>query len=358
MQSSNILERVDNFFRAITPSDKICIIHDTDPDGIFSAVIVSKALERLGKTVTLRLPTDKEEYGITKRMLAEIKKNQITKLITCDFSPEQNMATLRRAEKLCEILIIDHHKIYVGINSEKIVLFKPQYFACQDPQKYCTAKLAYDSLSRVVEISDLDWMAASASISDIATEPWNYWLRDVFRKYKKPLTTNLFQSALGKIAQLVSSMDVYDPALSKKAFETFMRVKSFSEFNSSKIIKYKKAIDKELAKHKKLFKSKKEEFGELWVYKLKSRYRIHSVLSTLLGLQYPTKTIVIINNTKPMISISARRGDGKKPVNILLERAILQFKKANAGGHVTAAGAGFPRKYLNTFKKRIISEYV
>ena len=63
---------------------------------------------------------------------------------------------------------------------------------------------------------------------------------------------------------------------------------------------------------------------------------------------------MIVNTTKPTISVSARRGDKKTPVNTLLENAIKGFKDANAGGHTPAAGAGFSKKYLKTFKQRII----
>ena len=87
---------------------------------------------------------------------------------------------------------------------------------------------------------------------------------------------------------------------------------------------------------------------------MKSKYKIQSVLSTLLALDHKSKTIVIINTKNPIVSVSARRGDGKKAVNALLEKSIDGFENANAGGHKPSAGAAFPRKYLNTFKQRIL----
>ena len=83
-----------------------------------------------------------------------------------------------------------------------------------------------------------------------------------------------------------------------------------------------------------------------------SKYRIHSPLSTILGLKYPHNTIIIIRAGRG-IAVSARRGDKKIAVNDFLEKAVKGFKGANAGGHIPAAGAGFHKKYLNTFKQRI-----
>ena len=101
------------------------------------------------------------------------------------------------------------------------------------------------------------------------------------------------------------------------------------------------------------FEKKAEKHGEMRIYELTSPYRIHSPLSTILGLKHPHKTIIIINKTTNPISISARRHDKKIAVNNLLEQAVKGFKGANAGGHIPAAGAGFHKKYLSIFKKRL-----
>jgi len=354
MNSQNVLEKVDDFLRNITPEDKVCIIHDTDPDGVGSAVIMAKCIERLrGRTIDLRIPLDKAHYGLTPEMLRKIKQNQITKLITADFSAEHDLKSLKKVEKQAEVLIIDHHKLYSDYKSPKVVLYKPQFFTDIDPSTYCTAKLAYDAAGRMTDVSDLDWMAAAACIADIATKPWKKWLASVFKKYNVPMKKELFQTEIGQVAATVSSTEVYDARLVPKCFDAFYKAKKPKDVINSSFGKYKKIIDKELKKHLKIFEKKTEKYGDIRIYEMTSEYRIHSVLSTILGLKYPHKTIIIINKTSPIISVSARRGDKKIAVNNLLEEAIKGFKGANAGGHVPAAGAGFPKKYLKTFKKRI-----
>ena len=356
LESNTVLERVDNFFRDITPQDKVCIIHDTDPDGICSAVIVAKGIERLrGKKIDLHLPIDKKNYGINKKMFSQLRKKKITKLIICDFSLEHYLTQLNAAAELCSVLVIDHHKIYADISTLPALFYKPQLFSSVEPQQYCTAKLAYDAMTRLVDVSDLDWMAATASIADIATQPWQTWLKQVFKKYKLSFASDLFATPLGQVAEIIQSVGIYNPALSKKSFETLFVARSHLDVRSSKLSHYKKIIDKELLKHEKLFMTKKQASRELFYYELSSPYSIQSSLSTILGLKYPHNTILIVNKNKSFVRISTRRGDGKKPVNLLLEQAIRGFAKSNAGGHVTAAAAGFPRKYLNTFKKRVMN---
>jgi len=349
-----LLERVDRFLRGITKKDKVCIIHDTDPDGIGSGAIMAQCVHRLrGKKVDLVMPVDREEYGLTAKMMKRIKQKKITKLITCDFAAEGKPHLLKRIEKQADILIVDHHKIGSNYKSKKCTIYKPQYFSTVEPARYCTGKLAYDAAIRVVDVSDLDWMAAAACIADIATQPWRPWLKKVFKKHKVRWQKDLFRTEIGQVAVTVSSTEVYDSKLVPKMFNVFYVAKKPKDVINSTFGKYKKVIDKELQKHLKWFLKKSAKKGQLHIYEMTSEYRVHSPLSTILGLKYPHKTIIIINKTHPQISASARRGDKKIAVNVLLEKAIKGFPHSNAGGHIPAAGAGFPRKYLETFKERL-----
>lgn len=351
-----VLKKVDSFLRNITKQDKVCIIHDTDPDGVCSAVIIAKCIERLrGKKIDVRIPLDKKQYGITDSMLKRIKQKKITKLITTDFSAEHNIPVLKKIEKQADILVVDHHKLYADYHSDKTILYKPQYFTTIEPSTYCTGKLAYDAASRVMDVSDLDWMAAAACIADIATAPWKEWLAEVFKKYKVKQNKNPFYTDIGQVAVTISSAEVYDVKLVPKCFDVFYTANKPKDILTSSFGKYKKIIDKELDKHLKLFEKKAEKHGDMRIYEMISKYRVHSPLSTILGLKHPHKTVIIINKTHSKIAVSARRHDKKIAVNNLLENAVKGIPDSNAGGHIPAAGGGFPKKYLKTVKKRLIS---
>lgn len=348
------LEKVDNFLKNITKKDIVTLIHDTDPDGICSGTIMAKCVERLrGRTIDFRIPLDKANYGLTQNMLSEIKKNKSTKVITCDFSAEGNLPALQEIEKQAKILVVDHHKLYNDYQTERVILYKPQFFASIEPSTYCTAKLAYDAAARVCDVSDLDWIAAAGCIADIATTPWTEWIAQVFKKYNVSMKENFFDTVVGQCAATISSTEVYDVTLVPQCFDAFYLAKKPEDILNGQFGKYKKIIDVELETHKKLFEEKGENKEDMIIYEMKSPYRIHSILSTILGLKYPHKTIVIINHINNKIAVSSRRGDKKKAVNELLEQCIKGFANANAGGHVPAAGAGFDSKDLPEFKKRL-----
>ncbi len=349
-----VLGRVDAFIKGISRSDRVCIVHDTDPDGICAAVILAKYVQRMRKKkIELRMGV--EHHSISDEMLRKMKKARINTLITADFSLDQHPQLVKRLEKFCRILIVDHHKFYNDVTSRKTVLYKPQLFTDIEPARYCTAKMAYDAAARGVDVSDVDWMAVAGCIADIATAPWMPWVRSVFRKYDARLKKNMFQTLSGEVAATITSAEAFDKRLVKRCFDLFYGAKGPKDVLKSELGKCKKAIDKELDKWVKKFGREAEKYGDLRIFEIAPKYPLHGPISTILGLKYPHNTIVIVNMNDDFLAVSARRGDKKIAVNTLLENAIKGFNGANAGGHVPAAGAGFYKKDYSVFKERIIA---
>ncbi len=348
-----LLQKFDKYIEKINKKDKIAIIHDTDPDGICSAVITAKALERItGKKPAV--VKGLEEKKITKKLQALLKKKKITKLISLDISLDQDLKSLEKINKKINILVIDHHKIYSRKKIKNLVLIKPQLISKIKPYEYCTAKLTYDLFLRLVDIKDLDWIAAIGSIADIAHKPWKEWLKKIFRKYGLFLRRDLFKTKLGKIASMISSAEVFDVRNVKKCYEALYSAKKPKQVFKKELVKIRKKVDKELRRLIKGFK-KSEKHNSLYIYEIKSKIKgIKSPLSTILGLKYPHKTILIVSEAKSKARISARRGDKEVAVNSLLEKAARGLPESNAGGHIPSAGATIRAKDYAKFKKRLI----
>lgn len=352
----NILKKFDQYIEKISPKDKIAIIHDTDPDGLCSAVIIAKTIKRLKETKITLLET-LEEKTINKKLQDKLKKEKITKLIILDISLDQDTKTLEKLSKKIDILIVDHHKIYSKKKIKNTLLIKPQLISNIPPYRYCTAKLAYDLCSRNADITDLDWLAATASIADIAHEPWKDWLNQVFKKYKIRKKKDLFKTKLGQIASMISSAEVLNRKNIAKCYEILYSAKLPKQVFIKFLIKTKKIVDKELKKLIKKFK-KSEKHNSLYIYEINSLIPgIKSPLSTILGLKYPQKTIIIISKQGRKVKVSARRGDKKVAVNNLLETAVRGLPESNAGGHIPSAGATLRITDYLLFKKRLIEEY-
>jgi single-stranded DNA-specific DHH superfamily exonuclease len=348
------LERVDRFFGDIKKQDKIAIVHDADPDGVCSAVILARCIKKLrNRKPEYVTPFDRESYSISDEQIKKMHKKGINKIIVADFSIDQQPALVKKLSKKIDMLVIDHHKVYNNLNCKKVVLVKPQLFCKIDPARYCAAKLSYDLCSRVCDMSDSDWLAAVASIADVATIPWTSWIKTVFKKYKIKPNKDYFKTDLGLIASTINSLITIDPRKISKAFNVLYNAQYPEEVLRSGLYKYKQLIDKELALWLKKF-NKCEHYNGLYLFTVSPKYNIKSTISTILGLKYPHRTILVMSQDNGTAAVSARRGDQRIPVNLLLEKAIKGFSHANAGGHVPAAGTHFLSKDFAVFKKRVI----
>ena len=91
--------------------------------------------------------------------------------------------------------------------------------------------------------------------------------------------------------------------------------------------------------------------------KIKSKFKISSIISTKLSMKNPHKTIIVLQESgKGKIFMSARRQDYKVSVNDLLERCTRNIKNSSAGGHIPAAGASVPNKSYLIFKQNLLKE--
>ncbi|RMD57381.1 hypothetical protein D6825_04140, partial [Candidatus Woesearchaeota archaeon] len=217
-REKNIPDRADTFLKTTNKEDKIAIIHDSDPDGVCSAVILSKIIERIrGRPADAHMPLQKKR--ITQNILNEIEHIGATKVIIADYSADQQYEELKKLSKSAEILVVDHHKVYKKINDDKITVYKPQFFSTIDPSKYCTAKLAYDAAERLGTQKGLDWIAAIACIADIATEPFTNWIQEVYKNYGIEPKDDPFETLLGKLASAITYSEVYNPKLISECYD-------------------------------------------------------------------------------------------------------------------------------------------
>jgi len=161
MNNPLLLGQFDEFVKHLSQKDKIALVHDLDPDGISSGVITAHAVQFLrGKKIDLRIHQKPGEIALTEKTIKLLLQKKITKLITTDKAVEQDLLLLKKAAQICDILIIDHHKIYSTELPSNVLLMKPQILLSPlDPSRYCTAKLAYDLWSRHVNLSPIAWKA-------------------------------------------------------------------------------------------------------------------------------------------------------------------------------------------------------
>lgn len=354
--------RIDRFLMSFSPQEKIAIVHDYDPDGLCSAAIMDKLIERLrGKPADLHFtPPRGSKNTIAPEVFAKLKQRKIAKVIFTDLAIHEDAAAIKKLEKQCDVLIIDHHTFFQDITSEHAVLAMPQLLADDiDSSRYPSSKLAYDLAARHAGMEDCDWLAAVGTISDMAGSVWPDFLAQVFEKHKlRPNPKDWFKSDLGTVSGMFFSAMAIDQKNVGYCFDVLMRAKKPQDvFKDKKLTALRKAFDREIniwvtAAPKRM--EKDEKLKLIW-YEVKPKYHINSPIATILSLkpEYKGWVIIIVEDEQGVAGMSGRCQSWRVRMNELMKESCKGLKDAAGGGHVPAAGAHCRIKDLATFKQRV-----
>ena len=358
-----VLTKVDHFLTSITKKDRVAILHDTDPDGMNSAAIMAKAVQRIrGRKIDLRLHQP-ERNRIMAETIAKLKKARITRLITTDIAIDQDPKGLAKVAGFAHVLIVDHHKIYTSPDKlhKKVIMIKPQFFAPHiESIRYCTAKMAYDLSSRVTDVSDCDWMAVAGMIGDIATDPWMRFVRHTFKRHRVPVgkKQKLIDTTLGKIAITITDAACYDLSTMPMVFDVLYRSKGPRDFlKHPKLKRISDIVEKIISQAIQDFPKKADHYPalDLSIYEVSSKYAIKSPISTILGLDNPDRIIIIWEKRDGEVHVSFRCNSRQYAMNELVEQACRGLNGCRGGGHIPAAGGIVPEKHWPTFKSRLFT---
>jgi single-stranded DNA-specific DHH superfamily exonuclease len=347
LKNQSLIKKFKFFLSSVKKQDKVGIIYHADPDGIASAVIFSKLIKTLrGASPELFLYTP--HLSQLPEKIQKAKKKFISKLFILDLSIDQ----LQDADlsSFTNVVILDHHKLYKDINSERILLLKPQMlYSDVNPDFYCNSKLSYDLANKIGNFGPFDWIAVIGIYGDGAQIYWRSFISRVLRRYT-------LQHELKNITEVIFYSISHKVANTKLCLQALNSADNFGNLDISIIRKYKRTIKKEIA----YWNSNVKRLAEIHpsmdlVFDfIKPKYFINSSVIETISRKYPNKTVIIAQDmNQNIINISARRADGHIAVNELLENSIKNLPHASAGGHLRAAGGIIQKKDFFKFKQNI-----
>lgn len=341
----------------ISDKDRIAILHHTDPDGISSAVLLNKLLQKVrNKESDIVINQKPEDISISDETIIKIKENKISKLFIADLCIDQYQdKNLKKIEQLCEIVVFDHHKLYNDLNSDRIIFLKPQILNKKiDSGKYSASKFIYDLGNKISDLKEYDWVACIGLIGDQVISKWNAFHKNTLKRNKITKKKNILDEA----TEIIFLTESYDYRKVKECYDVLNNSKNVKQILGSRLKRYKKKVEEEID----YWKNNVIKFAEFYpnhelVFDyIKPRYSIKSAICSVISSKYPDKTIVIAEDMKSdYIKISVRRKDRKIAVNELLEKVLKGFKQASGGGHVNSAGGRIRKQDLYRFKDNILN---
>ncbi len=328
--------RFFNFIKGLNEKDKIAIVSHTDADGIIAAKIAHIAL---GANVVRFVGHD----DLNDEFVNALKAEKINKIFMCDIT-FGTRKFLRKIEKFAKVVIVDHHTFIEDLNTTKTVFL--------DAHGFCATYLCYYLFSKTKDLEKMDWLVVCASLADWMFNSNSKWMEEVYKKYGEKFYLSENQAKSGKFWSIQ-----YNIALSTVYFKDDLN-KVFNSLGENfgdigDLAEYAAIVDLEIAKAISDFYIKKEDFKEGYFMEFESKFPINGVVVNILSSKTPGKTFIVSQKHEDRYGISARRQDKNVNLPELLRKLVEGFENAKAGGHIPAAGASFPLKYVDEFKKRL-----
>ncbi len=353
LDASKLMQRLADFMHGIRKEDKIALVHHQDADGLTSACILNRAIEKLrGRPADLEIPSGYSDWQVRNEVIPKLYHHGIQKVFVSDIGIDANPILIEEGPKHIEYAVFDHHKIYRDLNSDRVIFIKAQYLSSLDGSKYPAAKLVYDVINPIVDVREMDWVSAIGVLADMGLDTWNQFIQDTCLRNKVPL------EKLMELKELISAVESLAPAHFRALFAHFYRSRNWREALKTPLMKYKKRLHHEVSKFCNSVYKHAEFIPELDLifYEIKSRYEIKSALVNKLSTEFfPKQTLILIQDKgDKMLRFSGRRQDFKVKVNDLLEEAVQGLELGSAGGHIPAAAGRIACTELDSFKANVL----
>ncbi len=350
------------FIASLKPKRRVVIIHDDDPDGICSAVLLSKSCL---KVVSEDPEIHSTEYGLslTRKLLKELTKDAPQAIIFTDV-PAIPHDLLAEAAGFAEILILDHHypENYRGVAYANPRLLKPSAYL---PSSY----LAFQVATELGLGKDLAWIAGIGVLSDHGVKdcrPLFTLIKSEFPKLigKAKVEDALLMddSPLGLLTKAVTSATVASPRSGAQvAFKALNSAESYEDIlegstpEAKRLLEWHRSVEAEFQRVIKDACQNVSRLGRKTVlYRFKSPLRIKSLVANYLPRLFKREIVLVIQQDGKYIHVSFRRGDqNQTDLRSLVQRAITDIPGASGGGHPEASAARLPTGYLDQFMDRI-----
>ena len=354
ISKKELLEGFKQFCHSLSPKDRVAIIHHSDADGICSALVTARAVEKLtGKRPVV---VQHYEYGnrkLAKKAISSMKKKKANVLIIVDVAVDGESGSVGERFQFEKCLVLDHHRMHKDLNGENLLFLKAEFFSKKEPSSYVASKLAFDLFSKVVDVEEMDWIACVGILGDMSLKRWRAFVKKTLQRRRIPLTR------LYAILDLIAATEVLASNRLNTLFWMLYEAQDPEHVLNAPFKRYLKRFKKERDSLIKDFKKKAEFFPEieLFFYTMKARHEnIKSYVINEISELHHNKTIILLQYLgHGRVRFSARRQDKKVKVNDLLRAAVKGIPGSSAGGHAPAAAGSTHKKDVRKFKGRIVS---
>jgi len=323
-------DEAKEFLRNITGKDTVTIIFHNDIDGFVAGILLADLCEKNGAKINpLPFSTVMNQNEIIKDI------GNSNKILIADLAPRL-IPKILEAVKDKLTFYTDHH-----IKDEKVPEKINEY---RTPTEISSSNAIYQI------IGGRSWLGI---LSQFADAGWTYKEnRKVIDKFLEENNLEVEEFRQRFKFKFDRTICYFNEDL-KKSFEILKNLNSLEEIEE-KLEVYSAIIKKEIDRAVKEFPKKSEKIGNANYFYFDSEYPIKSEIINEISFTNPESIYIFATPRGPnIISLSARDQTKKNNMAEILKAGIKGLEKANAGGHIPAAGAIIQTKDLEKFKENL-----
>ena len=314
---------------------RVSAVFDVDADGLASAGVFERVMERAGHPIETVLP-DRERNVWTSENRARLRATNPQYTFILDLGS--------RDEKVLDGIpacFIDHHRPE-GVPDGDTLL--SGYLLDPIPN---TSWMVYELGAAIAEVEDLDWIAAIGTFSDLGEKaPWP--LLDLA---KKKYTAKWLKEATALVNAPRRSSN-FRPELALRALREADSPRALCESNSPASNALREAREEVKAAFEEAKKTAPKFSGEVALLEISSPCQVHPLLAQVWRGRLPKFHVVVANSgyMPDRVNFSARSAKGRSVLDYLKSLDAGQGEGHFGHGHDAASGGSLPPERFEKLK--------
>jgi single-stranded-DNA-specific exonuclease len=327
------------FLDKVPLSARCVALHDSDADGVAAGVIWQRALERLGYTNVQRVIPDRERNAWTPTNQAKLREARPDALWVLDLG-SQNQPVLSGVPTC----FIDHHRPE-GCPEGSTLISAYKWEPIPN-----TSLLIYELVQPLIDTTDLNWVAAIGTLSDLGDKAPFALIEETKKQYKAKWLKEA--TSLVNAARRAST---YEPETAAQALLLHSGPRELVESESKVVQRLRVARLEVKAALEEAKKAAPKFAGQVALIRVHSACQIHPLIAQIWRTRLQ-KFIVIAANDAYMpgrVNFSVRGAPGTNVLAFLRSIELAKNEGHYGHGHDAASGGSLPIPIWHEFLSKL-----
>jgi single-stranded-DNA-specific exonuclease len=321
------------FVDSLSRDARTVALHDSDADGVTAGVVWQRSFERAGFAHALRVAPDRERNAWTNANKERVRACAPESLFVLDLGSQSQPII----ENVPTCFIDHHHPEGAPPDATLISAYTWQPI----PN---TSLIVWSLCSTITDTSDLDWIAAIGTLSDLGDSAPFEMLAAAKRKYKAKYLKEA--TVLINAARRGST---YDPEAAARALLQHANPRDLVNSDSNEVQQLRLAREEVKAAMDEAKKAAPVFAGKVALLRMNSPCQIHSLIAQIWRTRLPGYIVIAANEgyMPNRVNFSARSAANVSVLDFLREIELSEGEGYHGRGHDQASGGSLPIERWN-----------